>query len=76
MGKTAFAKQLHRWSERHHGPFIEVNCAAIPENLFESEMFGYQPGAFSGAARQGKAGLLEQAEGARSFWMKLASCHC
>ncbi len=63
VGKTAFAKQLHRWSERHHGPFIEVNCAAIPENLFESEMFGYQPGAFSGAARQGKAGLLEQAEG-------------
>lgn len=59
--------QLHRWSERHHGPFIEVNCAAIPENLFESEMFGYQPGAFSGAARQGKAGLLEQAEGGTLF---------
>lgn len=67
VGKTAFAKQLHRWSERHHGPFIEVNCAAIPENLFESEMFGYQPGAFSGAARQGKAGLLEQAEGGTLF---------
>nr|WP_295709978.1 sigma 54-interacting transcriptional regulator [uncultured Halomonas sp.] len=67
VGKTAFAKQLHRWSQRHNGPFIDVNCAAIPENLFESEMFGYQPGAFSGAARQGKAGLLEQAEGGTLF---------
>lgn len=67
VGKTAFAKQLHRWSQRCDGPFIEVNCAAIPENLFESEMFGYQPGAFSGAARQGKARLLEQAEGGTLF---------
>ncbi|WP_417420810.1 sigma-54 interaction domain-containing protein [Halomonas sp.] len=67
VGKSAFAKQLHRWSQRCDGPFIDVNCAAIPENLFESEMFGYQPGAFSGAARQGKAGLLEQAEGGTLF---------
>jgi PAS domain S-box-containing protein len=67
VGKSAFAKQLHRWSRRRQGPFIEVNCGAIPENLFESEMFGYQPGAFSGAARQGKAGLLEQAEGGTLF---------
>ncbi|WP_148255000.1 sigma-54 interaction domain-containing protein [Aidingimonas lacisalsi] len=61
VGKTAFARQLHRWSERRDGPFIDVNCGAIPDSLFESEMFGYQPGAFSGAARQGKAGMLEQA---------------
>ncbi|MGR2737122.1 sigma-54 interaction domain-containing protein [Billgrantia sp. Q4P2] len=67
VGKTAFARQLHRWSRRSQGPFVDVNCAAIPENLFESEMFGYQPGAFSGAARQGKAGLLEQAEGGTLF---------
>ncbi|PMR77571.1 sigma-54 interaction domain-containing protein [Billgrantia endophytica] len=67
VGKTAFARQLHRWSRRGEGPFIEVNCGAIPDNLFESEMFGYQPGAFSGAARQGKAGLLEQAEGGTLF---------
>lgn len=67
VGKSAFAKQLHRWSQRYDGPFIDVNCAAIPENLFESEMFGYQPGAFSGATRQGKAGLLEQAEGGTLF---------
>ncbi|NIC03842.1 sigma-54 interaction domain-containing protein [Billgrantia bachuensis] len=67
VGKTAFARQLHRWSRRREGPFLEVNCGAIPENLFESEMFGYQPGAFSGAARQGKAGLLEQAHGGTLF---------
>ncbi|MBS9402323.1 sigma 54-interacting transcriptional regulator [Halomonas sp. TRM85114] len=67
VGKTAFARQLHRWSRRGDGPFVEVNCGAIPDNLFESEMFGYQAGAFSGAARQGKAGLLEQAEGGTVF---------
>nr|WP_299240631.1 sigma 54-interacting transcriptional regulator [uncultured Halomonas sp.] len=67
VGKTAFARQLHRWSTRHAGPFIDVNCAAIPESLFESEMFGYQPGAFSGAARQGKAGVLEMADGGTLF---------
>ncbi|GGY09608.1 RNA polymerase subunit sigma-54 [Litchfieldella qijiaojingensis] len=67
VGKTAFARQLHAWSQRSDGPFIDVNCAAIPESLFESEMFGYQPGAFSGATRQGKAGLLEQADGGTLF---------
>ncbi len=67
VGKTAFARQLHRWSARREGPFIDVNCAAIPETLFESEMFGYQPGAFSGAGRQGKAGVLERADGGTLF---------
>ncbi|WP_110674788.1 sigma 54-interacting transcriptional regulator [Salinicola sp. RZ23] len=67
VGKTAFARQLHRWSRRCDGAFVDVNCAAIPESLFESEMFGYQPGAFSGAARQGKAGLLEQAHNGTLF---------
>ncbi|MAM57598.1 MAG: histidine kinase [Salinicola sp.] len=67
VGKTAFARQLHRWSCRRDGAFVDVNCAAIPESLFESEMFGYQPGAFSGASRQGKAGLLEQAHGGTLF---------
>ncbi len=67
VGKTAFARQLHRWSRRSDGDFVDVNCAAIPESLFESEMFGYQPGAFSGASRQGKAGLLEQAHGGTLF---------
>ncbi|MDR5867873.1 sigma-54 interaction domain-containing protein [Halomonas koreensis] len=67
VGKTAFARQLHRWSARHDGPFIDVNCGAIPDSLFESEMFGYRQGAFSGAAPGGKAGLLEQAEGGTLF---------
>ncbi|APX92935.1 histidine kinase [Halomonas sp. 1513] len=67
VGKTAFARQLHRWSRRGDGPFIDINCASIPESLFESEMFGYQPGAFSGATRQGRAGLLEQADGGTLF---------
>ncbi|ATJ84345.1 sigma-54 interaction domain-containing protein [Halomonas beimenensis] len=67
VGKTAFARQLHRWSPRREGPFIDVNCGAIPESLFESEMFGYRHGAFSGAAPGGKAGLMEQAEGGTLF---------
>ncbi|MEQ6889703.1 sigma 54-interacting transcriptional regulator [Halomonas sp. CS7] len=67
VGKTAFARQLHRWGPRQKGPFIEVNCGAIPESLFESEMFGYRHGAFSGAAPGGKAGLIEQAEGGTLF---------
>lgn len=62
VGKTVFARQLHQWSLRHKGPFIDVNCGAIPENLFESEMFGYRQGAFSGAAPSGKIGLIESAQ--------------
>nr|WP_298250491.1 sigma 54-interacting transcriptional regulator [uncultured Halomonas sp.] len=67
VGKTAFARQLHAWSSRGEGVFIDVNCAAIPESLFESEMFGYRPGAFSGAAPGGRVGLIEQAEGGTLF---------
>ncbi|MBR9881146.1 MAG: PAS domain S-box protein [Gammaproteobacteria bacterium] len=67
VGKTAFARQLHRWSSRRDGPFIDVNCAAIPESLFESEMFGHEKGAFSGAAPGGRKGLIEQAEGGTLF---------
>ncbi|MEQ6916054.1 sigma-54 interaction domain-containing protein [Halomonas aquatica] len=67
VGKTAFARQLHRWSPRHDGPFVDVNCAAIPESLFEAEMFGYRSGAFSGAAPGGRIGLIEQAAGGTLF---------
>lgn len=67
VGKTAFARQLHRWSARRDGPFVDVNCAAIPESLFEAEMFGYRPGAFSGAAPEGRIGLIEQAAGGTLF---------
>ncbi|GAB3676268.1 sigma-54 interaction domain-containing protein [Salinisphaera aquimarina] len=63
VGKTALARQVHRWSVRHAAPFVDINCGAIPESLFESEMFGSMPGAFSGAPPRGRAGLMEQAQG-------------
>ncbi|MCL7930984.1 sigma-54 interaction domain-containing protein [Halomonas llamarensis] len=67
VGKTAFARQLHHWSARNAGAFVDVNCAAIPESLFEAEMFGYRSGAFSGAAPGGRVGLIEQAAGGTLF---------
>lgn len=66
-GKGSLAKLIHNWSYRRNGPFIKINCAAIPENLFESELFGYEPGAFSGASNKGKKGLLEMANGGTLF---------
>lgn len=61
-GKELFAKAIHEASQVS-GAFIAINCGAIPANLFESELFGYQPGAFTGADRKGKEGLLEKANG-------------
>ncbi|WP_194712605.1 sigma-54-dependent Fis family transcriptional regulator [Noviherbaspirillum soli] len=66
-GKEYFAKALHESSERRRGPFIAVNCAAIPETLIESELFGYLPGSFSGAAQKGKRGLIAEAHGGTLF---------
>lgn len=66
-GKGSLARLIHNWSYRKNGPFIKLNCAAIPENLFESELFGYEPGAFSGASNKGKKGLLEMANGGTLF---------
>ena len=66
VGKENAAFAAHAWSMRAAGPFITVNCAAIPETLFESELFGYERGAFSGAV-QAKAGLLEAANGGTLF---------
>ena len=60
-GKELFAQSIHNESERMTGPFVAVNCAAIPENLMESELFGYEGGAFTGASKTGKAGLFEAA---------------
>lgn len=60
-GKELFAQSIHNESERSAGPFVAVNCAAIPENLIESELFGYESGAFTGASKTGKAGLFEAA---------------
>lgn len=60
-GKELFAQGIHCAGKRAGGPFVAVNCAAIPEQLLESELFGYEEGAFTGAKRQGKAGLFELA---------------
>src|SRR5690606_40535495 len=53
-GKELFAHSIHQLSERSGKPFVTVNCAAIPEHLMESELFGYEPGAFTGARKEGK----------------------
>lgn len=58
-GKELFAHAIHNYSNRSEYPFVAVNCAAIPENLLESELFGYEEGAFTGAKRGGKIGLFE-----------------
>ncbi|KAF3996050.1 sigma 54-interacting transcriptional regulator [Glaciimonas immobilis] len=60
-GKELFAQGIHNDSARAHGPFVAVNCAALPETLLESELFGYEDGAFSGSRRGGKPGLFELA---------------
>jgi Nif-specific regulatory protein len=65
-GKEMFARALHLASPRREKPFIKVNCAAIPETLFESELFGYERGAFTGAS-SARAGLFEQADGGTIF---------
>lgn len=62
VGKTMFAKLIHTKSNREQGPFIEISCGSIPENLLESELFGYEKGAFTGASTSGKVGLIELAE--------------
>ena len=61
VGKDVFCRLVHHLSGGHQ-PYVKVSCAAIPETLLESELFGYEPGAFTGASRNGKAGILEQAE--------------
>lgn len=66
-GKEVMAKILHENSARREGPFVKVNCAAIPDNLLESELFGYTGGAFTGAKKEGKAGKFELAQGGTIF---------
>jgi len=67
VGNEVIAKLIHRASNRAQGPLIKVNCAAIPQHLLESELFGYEKGAFTGADSRGKPGLFEQAEGGTIF---------
>lgn len=66
-GKELFARAIHQSSQRGDKPFYPVNCAAFPENLLESELFGYEEGTFSGALKGGKAGLFEVAHGSTIF---------
>ncbi|HBV86136.1 MAG TPA: AAA family ATPase [Desulfosporosinus sp.] len=67
VGKEVAAKRIHRLSRKENGPFITINCGAIPENLMESELFGYEKGAFTGANKEGKIGLMEAANGGNVF---------
>jgi transcriptional regulator of acetoin/glycerol metabolism len=66
-GKEWLAQAIHHDSPRAHGPFVAVNCAAIPEALIESELFGYEEGAFTGARRKGASGRIMQAHGGTLF---------
>jgi len=66
-GKEHFARAVHEASQRRAKPFVAVNCAAIPDTLIESELFGHLPGSFSGAAPKGKRGLIQEADGGTLF---------
>lgn len=67
VGKDVLAKFIHQNSPRANGNFIHVNLGAIPQSLFESQLFGYEPGAFTGASKHGKTGLIQLAHGGTLF---------
>lgn len=71
-GKELFAQSIHNLSRRRNGPFVAVNCAALPPNLLESELFGYVDGAFTGATKKGKPGLFEMAHRGTIFLDEIA----
>lgn len=71
-GKTMFAEIVHQESPRSHKPFIYIDCTTIPKNFFETELFGYEPGAFTGANKNGKVGKLEMAQGGTVFLDEIA----
>jgi TyrR family helix-turn-helix protein len=71
-GKELIARALHQLSSRAKAPFLAINCAALPEHLLESELFGYSAGAFTGAKKAGKPGLIELAEGGSIFLDEIA----
>ncbi|MEI7429063.1 MAG: sigma 54-interacting transcriptional regulator [Betaproteobacteria bacterium] len=67
VGKELFAQSIHNSGTRKNSPFVAINCAALPDTLIESELFGYVEGSFTGATKKGKAGLFEQAHGGTIF---------
>jgi PAS domain S-box-containing protein len=67
VGKNRVARYVHDRSPRRNGAYVEINCAAVPESLFESELFGYERGAFTGSNKEGKAGKVELANGGTLF---------
>jgi transcriptional regulator with PAS, ATPase and Fis domain len=72
-GKELFAQAIHNASPRKGGPFVAINCGAIPHDLVESELFGYEPGAFTGASTNGKLGKMEIAYGGTMFLDEIES---
>ena len=66
-GKELFAQSIHNASQRSGGPFVAINCGAIPASLVESQLFGYEAGAFTGARKEGQQGVFEQASGGTLF---------
>ena len=73
-GKEVIARAIHSYSDRKDKPFVSVNCAALPPNLLEAELFGYEKGAFTGAV-SAKRGLFEQADGGTLFLDEIESSH-
>lgn len=69
-GKELIAHAMHAESARADGPFIAINCGALPRDLIESELFGYSAGAFTGARPQGLTGKFELAHKGRCFWTR------
>ncbi len=67
VGKEVLAKLIHSSSKRSKGPFVNINCSAIPNNLFESELFGFEGGTFTGGSKEGRIGLLELANNGTAF---------
>ncbi len=67
VGKEYFARAMHDTGSRRTGPFVAINCGAIPDNLIEAELFGYAPGAFTGARKEGSLGRLREANGGTLF---------
>lgn len=71
VGKELVARKIYEWSNRRDKPYIPVNCANLPENLIESELFGYRKGAFTDA-KEDKAGLIEETDGGTLFFDEIS----